>query len=296
MMPGVEISKRLVLVNTASGVLARTMNVSIVLRLHQYLLRRFALAAYAKEDDRGATPDSWSALGLCSLAGVMSMTVEPGAKVSIVVLVHNALWYVRECLQTLQRTQGVDREIIVVDNASGWVTRAYLTLAAAAGRVDRLLLLNENRLYAGGNNTGALLAADDSTHLLLLNSDVRINSPAWLSVLLRCHTKGASAFGYVPDPPSRADGYCFLIDKGLFLKYRLDEDFPWWWSLTKLQAQLLRDGWCVQVIEEHESYLHHYGGKSKVAEHVLSESRKTDRRQIVEWFGDHRVKRIEHIE
>lgn len=224
----------------------------------------------------------------------MNRTEKP-IKVSIVVLVHNAAWYVRTCLGTLQRTQAVNREIIVVDNASGPVAKAYLTMAAGAGRIDKLLFLRKNLLYAGGNNVGALLAADDSTHLLLLNSDVRINSPAWLTTLLRCHTQGASAFGYVADPPCRADGYCFLIDKDLYLQYRLDENFPWWWGLTKLQAQLLRDGWSVQAIREHESYLHHYGGKSKVARDVLSQSRATDRRQIMEWFGDHQVKCIEQI-
>ena len=86
-MSGVEISKRLVLINTASGVLARTINVSVVVWLHQYLLRRispeeysllpllmsvivllplvtsiltaglgrFVLAAYAKGDSQGIT-------------------------------------------------------------------------------------------------------------------------------------------------------------------------------------------------------------------------------------------------
>jgi len=83
----VEISKRLVLLNTASAILARTINVSVILWLHQYLLHRiskeeysllpllmyivvllpfvtailtsgigrFVLAAYAKRDDRGVT-------------------------------------------------------------------------------------------------------------------------------------------------------------------------------------------------------------------------------------------------
>lgn len=217
-------------------------------------------------------------------------------KVSIVVLVHNALWYVGKCLRTLRQTQGVDHEIIVVDNASGRATKAYLAWAATAGQVDRLLLLNENLYYAKGNNLGGLLAAGDSTHLLLLNSDVRINSPTWLSTLLDCHVRGATAFGYVPHPPCRADGYCFLIDKDLYLKYRLDESFPWWWGLTKLQAQLLQDGWSVQAIEEHEGYLHHYGGKSKVPQALLSESVQMDRQRVAAWFGDRLVRHIQRIE
>lgn len=86
-MSGVQISKRLVLLNTASGILARTISISVVVWLHQYLLRRisteeyqllpllmsvivllplatsiltaglgrFVLAAYAREDDRSIT-------------------------------------------------------------------------------------------------------------------------------------------------------------------------------------------------------------------------------------------------
>jgi O-antigen/teichoic acid export membrane protein len=86
-MSTVEISKRLVLINTASGVLARTINVSVVVWLHQHLLHRisaeeyrllpllmsviillplatsvltaglgrYVLAAYAKGDNRGVT-------------------------------------------------------------------------------------------------------------------------------------------------------------------------------------------------------------------------------------------------
>jgi O-antigen/teichoic acid export membrane protein len=83
----VEISKRLVAINAASGVLARTINISVVVWLHQYLLRRispeeysllpllmsiivllplvtsvltaglgrFVLTAYTRGDDRGVT-------------------------------------------------------------------------------------------------------------------------------------------------------------------------------------------------------------------------------------------------
>ena len=216
-------------------------------------------------------------------------------KVSIVVLVHDALRYVRQCLRTLQRTHGVDHEILVVDNASRWPTTGYLSWAALAGRVGRLVLSRENLYYAKGNNLGAALSAEDSTHLVLLNSDVRIDSAEWLTTLLRCHNRGATAFGYVPEPVPRADGYCFLIDRDLYLNYRLDERFPWWWSLTKLQSQLLRDGWCVQAIADHRRYLHHYGGKSRVSRDLLAQSQRMDPEQVVKWFGERRVKCLDTL-
>jgi O-antigen/teichoic acid export membrane protein len=45
--PQVEISKRLVLINTASGILAKMINVSVLVWLHQYLLRRISAEEYS---------------------------------------------------------------------------------------------------------------------------------------------------------------------------------------------------------------------------------------------------------
>jgi hypothetical protein len=42
----IEISKRLVLLNTASAVLTRAINVSLIVWLHQYLLRRISPEEY----------------------------------------------------------------------------------------------------------------------------------------------------------------------------------------------------------------------------------------------------------
>jgi len=102
-MSKVEISKRLVLINTASGVLARILNVSVVLWLHQYLLHRispqeysllplllslilllplvtsiltaglgrFVLAAYAQGDDRGITQTVSTVFPLLAGAGAL---------------------------------------------------------------------------------------------------------------------------------------------------------------------------------------------------------------------------------
>lgn len=43
----VEISKRLVLINSGSSVLAHLVNISILLWLHQYLLRRISPEEYS---------------------------------------------------------------------------------------------------------------------------------------------------------------------------------------------------------------------------------------------------------
>ncbi len=101
MAPRIEISKRLVLLNTASAVVARTIYLSVIVWLHQYLLLRidpgeyqllpvltsiivllplftsmltsgmgrFVLAAYAKGDDRGVTQIVSTMLPLLLVAG-----------------------------------------------------------------------------------------------------------------------------------------------------------------------------------------------------------------------------------
>ncbi|MCU0916680.1 MAG: hypothetical protein MUC88_19280 [Planctomycetes bacterium] len=106
MTSGVEISKRLVLINTASGIVAKTINVSVLLWLHQYLLRRirpeeygllqvllsvilllpvvtsiltaglgrFVLAAYAQKDDRGVTQIVSTMFPLLLGAGLVILT------------------------------------------------------------------------------------------------------------------------------------------------------------------------------------------------------------------------------
>ncbi len=103
MSPRVEISKRLVLVNSASAIVARVINLSVVVWLNQYLLRRigaeeysllpalmavilllplftsvltsgigrFVVAAYARGDDRGVTQIVSTMFPLLLLAGVL---------------------------------------------------------------------------------------------------------------------------------------------------------------------------------------------------------------------------------
>jgi glycosyltransferase involved in cell wall biosynthesis len=214
-------------------------------------------------------------------------------KVSIVILVHNALRYAHITLKTLAITRGIDHEVIVVDNGSSLPTRLYLQWAASRGLIHQLLSPPSNLLYAGGNNLGVSRAASDSTHVLLLNSDVRICSPDWLTVLLRHHKPGATAFGVASSPPTRADGYCLLIDQPLYARYKLDEQFKWFWSITKIQSQLLSDGFTVTAIRNHEPYLHHYGGKSRVKRKIVKESNLQDVSWIKNCLSRHQVSILE---
>ncbi len=53
-----------------------------------------------------------------------------------------------------------------------------------------------------------------------------------------------------------------LIDRDLYDKYLLDEDFAWWWSVTKLQSFVLKEGKQIRAVVDHEDQLHHLGGRS----------------------------------
>lgn len=216
-------------------------------------------------------------------------------KVSIVILVHNALKYCKILFNSISKTKDVDYEIIVVDNQSSNATKLYLFFMFIRKRINRLCFLDENTLFAGGNNIGATLASEDSTHVLLLNSDVEVRDPLWLHKLLKMHRRGATAYGFVPGEPwPRADGYCFLIDKDLYLKYRLDEEFQWWWAVTKIQAELLREGLSVQAVDEHDSLIYHFGGKSGQS-FRKAKGMQLNQEIVQSWFDGKNIEVIEKL-
>jgi hypothetical protein len=227
------------------------------------------------------------------------MTTEDRARdqrraVSVVVVVHNALPYTLRLLWSLRKTRGVSHELVVVDNRSRQPLRAILAVCTLLGRIQRLYLLDRNTLFAVGNNIGVAASSRSSTHILLLNSDVEIRDPDWLQRLLALHRRGATSFGLARNEPLRADGFCLLIDRDLMLHHGLDENFEWFWSVTKLQAELLATGHSVRAIREHDHLLHHFGAKSGRSAFVgQARGMDLDRREVSGWFHDRSVEVIE---
>jgi len=183
--------------------------------------------------------------------------------VSILMLAHNAPRYVERSIRTLVRyTRNVNYELVVVDNASDRPTTDCLKRLQSEGHIQHLTMLGYNSFFAGGNNIAARHAATDCSHLLLLNSDVEIRHPNWLSNLLAVHKPGITAYGVAEGHPLRVDGYCLLVDAPLYREHWLDENHQFHWAVTKFQAALLAKGLSVQGYLQHEDYLHHFGGKS----------------------------------
>lgn len=106
--------------------------------------------------------------------------VEP--KVSVVVLTHNNLAFTDACLFSLDAYSDYSNlEIIVVDNASTDGSREYLAEWAKGGDNRELVLNDDNRGFAAGNNQGLEIATGDV--LVLLNNDTYV-TPGWVRTML----------------------------------------------------------------------------------------------------------------
>jgi hypothetical protein len=216
-----------------------------------------------------------------------------GPLVSLVVVTHNAFPYVRRLLRSLPRTRGVAYEVVVVDNRSRQPIRAYLALRAIRGRIQRLCLLERNTLFSPANNIGAAVASRSARYVLLLNSDTEVRHPDWLLRLLELHERGATSYGFVKSGPvPRADGYCLLVDRDLYIAYGLDENFEWHWAVTRLQAELLKAGHAVRAVQEHDHLLYHFRGKSGQPPRT-AKGMRVNRNDVVDWFAGHSVDLVE---
>lgn len=207
-------------------------------------------------------------------------------KVSILMLTYNAPKYVFNSILSLRKTQtDIPYELIVLDNHSNQTTRQLLRVLHKLGWIDQLYLNSQNDLFARGNNLASQLASPDTTHYLLLNSDIKVTDPKWLDRLIQeCSPQTAVvSYAAVKNAPVRADGYCFLIRKELYDRYQLDEDFAWWWSITKLQSQLLKEGWKITAFDQHDSQLIHYGGASTKGA-VQAKGMDIDIKEVIQWF------------
>lgn len=218
-----------------------------------------------------------------------------GPAVSIVVVTRNAFRFCAILFRSLRKTRGVHYEVVVVDNDSRLPTRLLLLAMSMLGQINRLCLIDRNTLFAEGNNIGVATSDRRSQHVLLLNSDIKIVDPDWLTKLVAVHERGATSLGFVDTGPvPRTDGYCFLIDRDLYLEHGLDEHFQWWWGMTELQAWILRKGHRVAGVADHDELLIHFGGKSGRG-HKAASGMDISPEEIQGWFDGHAVERLQRL-
>ena len=214
--------------------------------------------------------------------------------VSIIMLVHGAPIYTKNTIETLQKTEG-NFELIVLDNNSDKKTKKILLKLQEKGYIDKLIYSKVNTLFAKGNNIASNFCAEESDKIVLLNSDIDIRNKDWLKEMLKVHKKGITTLGLVEGKPwTRGDGYCLLIDKHLYFKYKLDEEFEWWWSVTKLEAQILHDKLSVIAVKNHENLIFHYG-KGSGNDFKNVKGMQIEGEEIKKWFARKEIKIIESI-
>jgi GT2 family glycosyltransferase len=102
--------------------------------------------------------------------------------VSIVVVTYNNLDLTKQCLASLDAySDYANMEIIVVDNASSDGSQAWLTEWAKEAPNRKLVLNEDNRGFAAGNNQGLALATGE--YLVMLNNDTHV-TPGWVRTMV----------------------------------------------------------------------------------------------------------------
>jgi GT2 family glycosyltransferase len=84
------------------------------------------------------------------------------------------------CLRSIARSVRVPRAVIVVDNGTGALARADVEAAAPGAR---LVVLPENRGYAGGNNAGIRAALEAGVDAVVLVNNDAVLEPDCLAAL-----------------------------------------------------------------------------------------------------------------
>ena len=113
--------------------------------------------------------------------GTMSRIPDPGSRipeVSVIVVSWNGKAFLEDCLRALEAQDDVSAETIVVDNGSADGTAEFVR--DTFPRIS-LVVLEQNRGFAGGNNAGARVAR--GRYLAFLNNDT-IVQPGWLKALV----------------------------------------------------------------------------------------------------------------
>jgi GT2 family glycosyltransferase len=102
-------------------------------------------------------------------------------KVSVILLNRNRLKDTTNCLRSLLKTNYLNFELIMVDNASNDCSVKYI---AEHFPIVKIIQNKENLGYAGGNNTGLRSLDGESKYVVLVQEDMKFD-PNWLKELVR---------------------------------------------------------------------------------------------------------------
>jgi hypothetical protein len=138
------------------------------------------------------------------------MTKSDGSLISIVILNYNAGKLLDECIDSIYKTEKVNFEIILVDNAS--TDKTYRECVQKFP--DIKLIENEKNLgYCEGNNVG--IRATKGEFVIVLNPDTIVN-PNWLYELIHAYQKNGEGI-YQPKILATTD-HNMLLSSGQFIQ------------------------------------------------------------------------------
>ncbi|MBI3781898.1 MAG: glycosyltransferase family 2 protein [Deltaproteobacteria bacterium] len=105
-------------------------------------------------------------------------------RVGIVVLSWNGGERTHACIDSALAQSHENKFVVVVDNASSSDERSVLQERYARHPLVRLLFLDENRGYAGGNNAGSALALSNDAEMVLIATQDTFLYPDALALLV----------------------------------------------------------------------------------------------------------------
>ena len=138
------------------------------------------------------------------------MTESSEPLVSIVILNYNAGKLLDDCLHSIHKTEKVNFEIILVDNAS--TDKSYKEYTQKFPDVN-LIENSKNLGYCEGNNVG--IRATKGEFVVVLNPDTIVN-PTWLHELLHAYKKNGEGI-YQPKILATTD-HDMLLSYGQFIQ------------------------------------------------------------------------------
>jgi GT2 family glycosyltransferase len=116
-------------------------------------------------------------------------------QVTIIVVHHDRPEYLNLCLQSVYVCSNLNNyEVVVVDNASGQETQDYLDVLEEEG--IKIIRNKENKYWSAACNQGVAAADPNSNYFIFLHTDVVIENPAWIDVLVNIsESQGAGVVG-----------------------------------------------------------------------------------------------------
>jgi GT2 family glycosyltransferase len=154
-------------------------------------------------------------------------------------------------------------------------------------------LNEENRLWSPANNQGLKNCAEDSKYCLLLNSDVQILDPAWLSELQKPMNKFQRVaitgtqynFNHVKPTYGGIDGCCFMFRKELLDEIGLlDENYPLNGAGYVYTVNAWAKGWYYYFVDN-DKLLIHFGKRSRIDKQTQLRNVRVNRFQVIKDAG-----------